>query len=143
MTGTSEQESAPWVAKLMVLLCGLLLLCLGAWSFFDPGIFIQLYGIGVANSTAKIALRAMIGGGEIGLGLYILVGGNFNISHWSRLTLATFVFGSVFVARACAVLLDWPNITEALIRELIIEGLIVVGLLVGVRLTVLADRHAR
>ena len=142
MNGKSLPESASRVIRLIVLCCGLLLLGLGFWSFLDPGIFTQLYGIKVVDSTAKVALRAMIGGGEIGLGMFMLVGGSFNVSLWSRLMLATFGFGSVFIARTCAVLLDWPTITEALIREVVIEGFIFFCLLFGVLLTALGDRNA-
>ncbi|MEL7196780.1 MAG: hypothetical protein AAGL10_00555 [Pseudomonadota bacterium] len=110
------------VAEVMVAGSGLLLLILGVWSFADPEVFTELYGIDVAKPSAKIALRSMIGGGEIGLGLFMCLGGRFGVPLHSRLWLAASLFACVFLARAGAIALEWPEVSFALIRELAIEG---------------------
>jgi len=112
------------VAEVMVAGSGLLLLILGVWSFADPEIFTDLYGIDVAKPSATIALRSMIGGGEIGLGLFMCLGGRFGVSLHSRLLLAASLFACVFVARAVAVILAWPEVSTGTIRELAIEGVL-------------------
>lgn len=110
------------VAEIAVAGAGFLLLFLGLWSFADPQIFTDLYGIDVAKPSATIALRAMIGGGEIGLGLFLCLGGRLGVSLQSRLLLAVSLFAFVFLARAVAVALAWPEVSTGTIRELAIEG---------------------
>lgn len=114
----------PHLDKFMVMFAGALLLVFGLWSFIDPGIFKELYGIEADNPSAAIVLRAMIGGGEIGLGLFMLLGGMLSVPLRFRLVLAAFVFGGVCIARAGAIILSWPIITEGSIREMAIEGAI-------------------
>jgi hypothetical protein len=113
-------------AEIAVAGAGLLLLFLGLWSFADPQIFTDLYGIDVAKPSATIALRAMIGGGEIGLGLFLCLGGRFGVSLQARLLLAVSLFACVFLARAAAVVLAWPEVSTGMIRELAIEGALAV-----------------
>ena len=110
------------VAEVMVAGAGLLLLILGVWSFADPEVFTDLYGIDVAKPSATIALRAMIGGGEIGLGSFLLLGSKLGVPLQPRLWLAVFLFACVFLARAVAVILAWPEVSAGTIRELAIEG---------------------
>ncbi len=117
------------VDKIMALSAGILFLALGLWSFIDPGIFKQFYGIEAGNPSAEIALRAMIGGGEIGLGLFMLFGDMLSVPIRSRLVLAAFVFGGVCIARAGAIILSWPVIIEGSIREMAIEGVIAISFL--------------
>lgn len=115
------------VDKIMVLSAGLLFLVLGLWSFIDPEIFKQLYGIEAGNPSAAIALRAIIGGGEIGLGLFMLFGGMLSVPLRSRLVLAAFVFGGVCIARALAIILSSSVFTDGSIREMAIEGVIAIS----------------
>jgi len=110
------------VAEVVLAGSGLLLLILGVWSFADPEVFTDLYGIEVAKPSATIALRSMIGGGEIGLGLFLCLGGRFGVSLQARLLLAVSLFACVFVARAVAVILEWPEVSSAMIKEIAIEG---------------------
>jgi len=110
------------VAEVMVAGSGLLLLILGVWSFADPEVFTDLYGIDVAKPSATIALRSMIGGGEIGLGLFLFLGKKFGVPLQSRLLLAASLFAFVSLARAGAIALEWPEVSSAMIRELAIEG---------------------
>ena len=116
------------IAEVIVASSGLLLLILGVWSFADPEIFTVLYGIETNKASTTIALRAMIGGGEIGIGLFLLLGGQFAVSVHSRLVLSALVFGCVFFARAGAIILAWPEVSFGALRELAIEGGIVLGL---------------
>lgn len=111
-------------AEVMVAGSGLLLLILGVWSFADPEVFTDLYGIDVAKPSATIALRSMIGGGEIGLGLFLILGKKFGVPLHSRLWLAVSLFACVFLARAVAVILAWPEVSTGKIRELTIEGVL-------------------
>ena len=113
-------------AEIAVAGAGLLLLFLGLWSFADPQIFTDLYGIDAAKPSATIALRAMIGGGEIGLGLFLCLGGRFGVSLQARLLLAVSLFACVFLARAAAVVFAWPEVSTGMIRELAIEGALAV-----------------
>lgn len=99
------------VAEVMVAGSGLLLLILGVWSFADPEVFTDLYGIDAAKPSAAIALRSMIGGGEIGLGLFLFLGKKFGVPLHSRLWLAVSLFACVFLARAGAVILAWPEVS--------------------------------
>ncbi|MEE4212674.1 MAG: hypothetical protein V2I43_25800 [Parvularcula sp.] len=110
------------VAEVTVAGSGLLLLILGVWSFADPEVFTDLYGINVAKPSATIALRSMIGGGEIGLGLFLIVGRKFGVALQPRLLLAVSLFACVFFARAVAVMMEWPEVSTAMLRELAIEG---------------------
>lgn len=112
------------VAEVMVAVSGLLFLILGVWSFADPEIFTDLYGIDAAKPSAAIALRSMIGGGEIGLGLFMCLGGRFGVSLHSRLLLAVLLFACVFFARGGAVILDWPEVSSGTLIELAIEGVL-------------------
>ena len=113
------------VAEVMVAGSGLLLLILGVWSFADPEVFTDLYGIDAAKPSAAIALRSMIRGGEIGLGLFLFLGKKFGVPLHSRLWLAVSLFACVFLARAGAVILAWPEVSTGMIRELTIEGVLV------------------
>lgn len=110
------------VAEVMVAGSGLLFLILGVWSFADPEVFTDLYGIDAAKPSATIALRSMIGGGEIGLGMFLFMGRRFGVPLHSRLWLAVSLFTCVFLARAGAVVLVWPQVSNGMIRELAIEG---------------------
>lgn len=110
------------VTEIAVAGAGLLILSLGLWSFADPQIFTDLYGIDVAKPSATIALRSMIGGGEIGLGLFLVLGRKFGVPLHSRLLLAVSLFTCVFLARAAAVILAWPEVSTGIITELAIEG---------------------
>lgn len=117
------------VAEVTVASSGLLLLILGVWSFADPEIFTDLYGMDVEKPSATIALRAMIGGGEIGLGLFLFLGRKFGVLLHSRLLLAVSLFACVFFARAVAVILEWPEASLQMMRELAIEGALVGALI--------------
>lgn len=117
----------PHLDKIMVLFVGVLFLALGLLSFIDPGIFKQLYGIEAGSPSAAIALRAIIGGGEIGLGLFMLFGGMLSVPLRSRLVLAAFVFGGVCIARAVAIMMSWPVVADGSIREMAIEGVIAIS----------------
>ena len=53
---------------------GVLLLVLGLWTFMAPEICTRLYDVGLPTAEGRIAIQAIIGGGETALGLYILLG---------------------------------------------------------------------
>jgi hypothetical protein len=110
------------IAEVLVATAGALLLIFGIWSFADPEIFSKLYSIDASAPSATIAMRAMVGGGEIGLGLFLLLGGKLKVSLHSRLLLAAFLFVCVFTARASAIALEWSEVSSGTIRELAIEG---------------------
>jgi hypothetical protein len=112
------------IAEVLVASAGALLLIFGIWSFADPEIFAKLYSIDTSAPSATSAMRAMVGGGEIGLGLFLLLGRKLKVSLRSRLLLATFLFVCVFIARASAIALEWSEVSSGTIRELAIEGVL-------------------
>lgn len=113
-----------------VLFIGIMLAGLGAATLYHPE-FMSRYGLDVASSEARIATRAIIGGGELSLGAFFLLGGYLKSSTRQRLALATFLFCSIFGARLVAVFLERGNeLAPIVYRELLAEFIIAALLLV-------------
>ena len=84
---------------------GAILVVFGIWTFSDPDV-LHHYGIDTAEPNARIALRAIIGGGEIGLGLALAVGTLFKLERKPLNFIAAAVFLSVGLCRLSAALLE-------------------------------------
>ena len=86
-------------------LLGLLLMGLGIWTFINPEI-LTYYGVVLVDPEARIAIRAIIGGGEVGLGLLLTVGTSGAFTNKALNSVAATVFLSVGLARVFAVLIE-------------------------------------
>lgn len=86
-------------------LLGLLLIGLGIWTFINPEI-LTYYGVVLVDPEARIAIRAIIGGGEVGLGLLLTVGTSGAFTNKALNSVAATVFLSVGLARVFAILIE-------------------------------------
>lgn len=105
-------------------LLGLLLIALGAATFLFPEL-LGHYSIATDQSDNRIALRAIIGGGEIGIGGYLAFANLVGIQEKSLNLSAAMIFVSVGIARLVATALEetteipWQPIREASIELLL------------------------
>lgn len=86
-------------------LLGLLLIGLGILTFINPEI-LRYYGVVLVDPEARIAVRAIIGGGEVGLGLLLTVGTFGAFTNKALNSVAATVFLSVGLARVFAILIE-------------------------------------
>lgn len=115
--------------SITVLVVGIMLLGLGAVTLYYPEIM-ERYGLGIATAEARISTRAIIGGGEIGLGILMLAGGTVGFSMRQRLIIATVLFCSLVSVRLIAIVLeDDEQLAPIVYRELAVEIIIAAALL--------------
>jgi hypothetical protein len=118
-----------WVNRL----AGIGLILLGVATAFNPHLFTILYDIGLNSTTAKTVLAAIIGGGEIGIGIALLL--SFEKESEAMLIEARtkLRFNSLIIAAIVAVRLCWTvfhgNFNYIVIGEVIIELLLLGALL--------------
>ena len=86
------------IAVLYPLLSGAIFVALGLLTLVQPDV-IEYYSIGIDSASARTAIRAMIGGGEVGLGILMLGGGRLGFSVSQRCTVAATIFACVGLAR--------------------------------------------
>ncbi|MEM7701607.1 MAG: DUF4345 family protein [Pseudomonadota bacterium] len=86
------------IAAFYPILSGALFLGLGLLTMIRPEV-LEYYSIGVDSASARTAIRAMIGGGEIGLGTVLLGGHRWGFSLSQRCILAAVVFICVGLTR--------------------------------------------
>lgn len=84
---------------------GAILIVLGVWTFSDPTV-LRHYGIDTSEPNARIALSAIIGGGEIGLGFVLVVGSILKFDRSTLNLVAASVFISVGACRISAALME-------------------------------------
>lgn len=126
-----------WVNRL----AGIGLILLGVATAFNPHLFTILYDIGLNSMTAKTVLAAIIGGGEIGIGIALLL--SFEKEPEAKLIEARtkLRFNSLMIAAIVAVRLCWTvfhgNFNHIVIGEVIIELLLLGSLLWVWRLSLL------
>ena len=72
----------------------------------NTGRLLQHYGIDTSGPNQRIALRAIIGGGEIGIGLALATGRYFKLEQSSLNFVAASVFLSVGLCRFTAALFE-------------------------------------
>ena len=84
---------------------GAILVVFGMWTFTDPAV-LHHYGIDTSQPNARIALRAIIGGGELGLGVTLLAGKFLKLDQRTLNFVAATVFLSVGISRLLAASLE-------------------------------------
>ena len=105
-------------------LAGFIFLVLGIATLIQPDI-LSHYGIGLSQPSARVATRAMIGGGEIGLALVLLFGGRFSLNRQQRSLISAVIFICVGLSRIAAVFLEDANLLGSQpVREAFIELLL-------------------
>lgn len=86
------------IAELYPLFAGVVFLGLGLTTLIRPEV-LEYYSIGVGSAAARTAVRAMIGGGEVGIGIVLLGGLKLGFSVRQRCVLAAAIFICVGLAR--------------------------------------------
>ncbi|MEP3049756.1 MAG: DUF4345 family protein [Erythrobacter sp.] len=100
---------------------GYVFLALGMASFIRPEI-LSYYAIDLDEPSARVAIRAMIGGGEVGIGVVLLFGGHINLSLSQRSLIAVAIFTCVGLSRLFAVTIEGTGLlTIQPVREAAIE----------------------
>lgn len=84
---------------------GAILIVFGIWTFSDPAV-LHHYGIDTSEPNARIALRAIIGGGELGLGVTLVAGKFLKLDRRTLNFIAATVFLSVGISRLLAASLE-------------------------------------
>ncbi len=72
---------------------------LGVGVIWRPEIFAEAYGIGLPDEGSKSALRSLIGGSEIGLGLVQMLHQRLGLDSRSLDMVAAFMIGSIAMVR--------------------------------------------
>lgn len=103
---------------------GVMFIALGVFTIATPSIFSH-YGIRIDTPEARIAIRAIVGGGEVGIGLFLLLGGLVNIRHSALNGSAATILLSVGLTRLIAA---WLETSQTVSIQPYREGLIEVSL---------------
>ena len=93
------------LARHVHILLGAILVGFGIWTFSDPAV-LHHYGIDTSEPNVRIALRAIIGGGELGLGVTLVAGKFLKLDRRTLNFVAATVFLSVGVSRLLAASLE-------------------------------------
>lgn len=117
-------------SKYLVILLGVMLVGLGLVTMIYPEIM-NRYGLNLEDAHAKSTVMAVIGGSEIGLGLFVLFGHKIGVSLSARIAMLLLVFMGILIARLLSVVLYYPVLPNVFFREVIAEILISVLLLIG------------
>ena len=88
-----------------------ILIVFGGWTFSDPAV-LHHYGIDTSEPNARIALRAIIGGGELGLGVTFVAGKFLKFDRRTLNFIAAGVFLSVGICRYFAAFLEPFSLVE-------------------------------
>jgi hypothetical protein len=115
----------------LVISIGLMLIALGVTTVIYPEIMTR-YGIATSNVHAKSTIMALIGGAEIGLGLFVLFGQKIGVTVAARLVLLSLLFAGILIARLLAAFLFFPELPSVFFREALAELLIVGLLAIGI-----------
>ena len=86
-----------WLSHTHVLM-GALLLGFGLLTAFVPSVM-HVYGLGLDEPSARVAIQAIIGGGETALGLALIFGSTVGASSYALNAMAALIFGSVGIVR--------------------------------------------
>lgn len=90
---------------------GTILIVFGVWTFSDPAV-LHHYGIDTSEPNARIGLRAIIGGGELGLGVTFVAGKFLKFDRRTLNFIAAGVFLSVGICRYFAAFLEPFSLVE-------------------------------
>ncbi|WP_379553821.1 DUF4345 family protein [Qipengyuania sp. DGS5-3] len=103
---------------------GCIFLALGIVTLIQPEIM-SYYAIGLDQPSARVAMRAMIGGGEIGIGVVLILGGRINLSSRQLSLTAAAIFICVGLSRVAAVFTEGADLLAVQpLREALIEILL-------------------
>lgn len=103
---------------------GCIFLALGIVTLIQPEIM-SYYAIGLDQPSARVAMRAMIGGGEIGIGVVLILGGRINLSSRQLSLIAAAIFVCVGLSRVAAVFMEGADLLAFQpLREALIEILL-------------------
>lgn len=103
------------------ILFGLILIAIGVSTIFFPTVM-EYYGIAIDRPESRIAIRAIIGGGELGLGLALVLGKYIGMEQRTLNGVSAFVFLSVGLVRLGAIyperfhLSNWQPWREGLLE---------------------------
>lgn len=118
-----KQESC--FAKIVVVALGFLLFGMGFTTFLYPQVMAR-YGLVIDSLHAQLTIRALIGGSEIGLGLFMILGSKVQSSIFVRLWVGLFIFSGIVVARFVSLIISNGLIPNIIYRELVAETFIVI-----------------
>lgn len=93
------------ISRLYPTVAGCIFLALGIVTLIQPEI-LSYYAINLDHPSARIATRAMIGGGEIGIALVLLLGSYINLSLSQRSLIAAVIFICVGLSRLVGVWIE-------------------------------------
>lgn len=102
---------------------GVLLLSFGIVTLIYPEVFNSLYGLEMPTSDSIAAIRTIIGGSEIALGLLFLIGPKVGVSNKSLSIIGASIFSSLVMARGYHWIIG-HDISDRFIREIIAEAVI-------------------
>ena len=109
------------ISRLYPTVAGCIFLVLGIVTLIQPEI-LNYYAISLDRPAARTATRAMIGGGEIGIALILLLGRYINLSLSQRSLIAAAIFICVGLSRLVGVWIEGFDIsTSQPLREAAIE----------------------
>jgi len=109
------------IQGLYPLMAGLIFLVLSFLTFVRPEI-LSYYSIGIDTAPARIAIRAMIGGGELGIASLLLFGARLGFSIRQRSLIAAIIFLCAGLARIIAGMGEGTDmLLEQPLREASIE----------------------
>jgi hypothetical protein len=114
-------------------LAGIGLILLGAVTALYPEIFTLFYRVGLDDPTARTVIAAIIGGGEIGVGIALLI--SFERSAENRIAEARtkIRINALMIGAIVAVRLFWTlahaNYNFVVITEVIVELLLLIALI--------------
>jgi len=101
LDGSFEMASTiDYRASALAITLGSILAAFGTVTLIWPSV-IAYYGISIDSPEARIAVRAIIGGGEIAFGLILLFGSRLELSAHQRCALAAVIFSCIGSIRIC------------------------------------------
>lgn len=112
-------------AKIVLMVFGWLLLFMGITTFIYPQIMTR-YGLITETLHARLTVSAIIGGSEMGLGLFMLLGNKVQASISVRLWAGISIFCGIVVARLVSLLLANDPFPVMIYRELLWEAVIII-----------------
>ena len=115
-------------AKVVLMALGFLLLFMGITTFIYPQVMTR-YGLVTETLHARLTISAIIGGSEMGLGLFMLLGNKVQASISVRLWTGISIFGGIVVARLISLSFANDPIPGMFYRELLAETVIIILLL--------------
>jgi len=113
--------------KYVAYVIGILLLALGIATFIHPQIMGR-YGLNANTTHSIMTIRALIGGAEMGMGVFMLFGSKIGVSFRARLWFGMFIFCGIVAARLISIFIANTAIPEMIVRELIAE-LVIIGII--------------